>query len=205
MAQIRKGTTYSTGDQVTASNLNAHVDSAILLPGAITEQPLGTAASTDYILAVDTSLKKVQVSQLQTGGIKADGSVAMTGELQLSSSTPSAALKAASKGYVDATVAPVSTAATAAQTTADQALTKANQALSGSTLPVGSVVMWPISKVSNTPNTFPTGWVQCNGGTIPAEYTSLIQLLGTTMAPIITIPYMPEPFNLRFAYIIKAT
>lgn len=101
MAQIRKGTTFSTGDQITASNLNAHVDSAILLPGAVTEQPTGTANSTDYILAADSSLKKLTISQLQVGGIKADGTVAMTGELQLSSSTPSAALKAASKGYVD--------------------------------------------------------------------------------------------------------
>jgi hypothetical protein len=101
MAQIRKGTTYATGDQVTATNLNAHVDNAILLPGAVTEQPTGAANSGDYVLAADSSLKKLTVAQLQAGGIKADGSVAMTGELQLSSSTPSAALKAASKGYVD--------------------------------------------------------------------------------------------------------
>jgi len=105
MAQIRKGTTYATGDQVTATNLNAHVDGAILLPGAVTEQPTGTANSGDYVLAADSSLKKLTVAQLQAGGIRADGAVAMTGELQLSSSYPSAALKAASKGYVDATTA----------------------------------------------------------------------------------------------------
>jgi hypothetical protein len=105
MAQIRKGTTYATGDQVTATNLNTHVDGAILLPGAVTEQPTGTANSGDYVLAADSSLKKLTVAQLQAGGIRADGTVAMTGELQLSSSTPSAALKAASKGYVDTTTA----------------------------------------------------------------------------------------------------
>jgi hypothetical protein len=124
MAQIRKGTTFSTGDQVTAVNLNAHVDSAILLPGAVNDQPTGTANSGDYVLAVDSSLKKLTVAQLQAGGVKTDGSVAMTGELQLSSSSPSAALKAASKGYVDSVAASVNS-------NADNRISRSGDTMSG--------------------------------------------------------------------------
>lgn len=143
MAQIRKGTTYATGDQITATNLNAHVDSAILLPGAVTEQTVGASInSTDRLLAADSALKTLTVAQVQAGLIKADGTVAMTGELQLSSSTPSAALKAASKGYVDAAIAAAIAAATS---------TIVTQAA-----PAGCVMAWP----GSTP---PSGWIECNG------------------------------------------
>ncbi len=54
MAQIQKGTTYATGNSVTAANLNAHVDSAVLLPGAIIEQTSAPAVtSTNQILTTD--------------------------------------------------------------------------------------------------------------------------------------------------------
>jgi hypothetical protein len=68
MAQIQKGTTYSTGDQVTATNLNALADAAILLPGAITDQTAKTVPlAADTILlhsAADTALRKSTLTQL---------------------------------------------------------------------------------------------------------------------------------------------
>lgn len=74
MAQIQKGFTYSAGsptNQVTFTNLNAHVDDAILLPGAITEQTAVTATETvDLVLVYDDSaaaLKKVALSNLLYG------------------------------------------------------------------------------------------------------------------------------------------
>ena len=110
MAQIQAGVTYATGAQVTATNLNAHVNNAVLVPGAISDQTAASSStSADSVLLLQGGvLKKATLAQLQ-GGVAPDvanyvqrnGSVAMTGELTLSSSTPANALSAASKGYVD--------------------------------------------------------------------------------------------------------
>ena len=101
MAQIQAGVTYATGGQVTATNLNAHVNNAVLVPGAISEQTAAVSVtSADTLLLLQSNaLKKATVAQLPY--INKDGSVAMTGELALSSSTPVNSLSAASKGYVD--------------------------------------------------------------------------------------------------------
>lgn len=101
MAQIQAGITYTDGAQVTASNLNAHVNNAVLVPGAISTQSAATTCtSSDGLLILQSgTLKQATVSQLPF--INKDGSVAMTGELTLSSSTPVASLAAASKSYVD--------------------------------------------------------------------------------------------------------
>jgi len=68
MAQIQKGTTYITGDQVTAANLNALADSAILLAGAITDQTAKTVPlAADTVLihsAADTALRKSTLTQV---------------------------------------------------------------------------------------------------------------------------------------------
>ncbi len=68
MSQIQKGTTYSTGNLVSAVSLNAHVDSAVLLPGAVTDQAAATVPATgDTLLlhsAADTALKKITVGNL---------------------------------------------------------------------------------------------------------------------------------------------
>ena len=110
MAQIQAGVTYATGAQVTATNLNAHVNNAVLVPGAISDQTAASSStSADSVLLLQSGvLKKATLAQLQGGVVpdtanyvQKDGSVAMTGELTLSSSTPVAALSAASKGYVD--------------------------------------------------------------------------------------------------------
>lgn len=136
--QIQKGTTYVNygtpgQSQVTAENLNNHVDNAVLLPGAITAQIEGTAQISDYVLAEQTgSLFKYALSSVRdlfssyfvslTGG-------AMTGALTLSAN-PTDALGAATKQYVDGAAA-------------------------GATLS-GAIVMWGGSSV-------PTGWLECNG------------------------------------------
>lgn len=110
MPQIQAGVTYATGAQVTATNLNAHVNNAVLVPGAISDQAAAASAtSSDSVLLLQGgALKKATLAQLQAGVapdtanyIQRNGSVAMTGELTLSSSTPVNALSAASKGYVD--------------------------------------------------------------------------------------------------------
>jgi hypothetical protein len=110
MAQILKGTTYTTGDSVTAANINAHVDAAILLPGAIGDQVAsGALVGADTILVNKSGgLVKATVSQVADAVeaenlyIKRDGSLAMTADLPLVSSLPAGNLSAASKGYVNA-------------------------------------------------------------------------------------------------------
>ena len=155
--QIKKGTTYvdypAPGtNQVTAANLNAHVDNAELLPGAISAQNESSPQGNDYILAArGAALFKYTINSirdlLSTYFPLRSGS-SMTGELILSSSVPSAANVAASKGYVD------STAAAAA------------------TLP-GAIVMWGGA-------TIPTGWLECNGQST-AGYASLTAIYGTNL------------------------
>lgn len=113
MAQIQKGTTYATGTQVTADNLNAHVDGATLLPGAITEQATGTASGTDLVLVSKAGvLNKVTAASIAglvdtVPFLRTDGSAAMaTGQqLTLGTTNQIAALNAASKGYVDSVAA----------------------------------------------------------------------------------------------------
>lgn len=143
MAQLQKGTTYATGTQVTANNLNTHVDGAILLHGAVNEQVTGTVFSSDNVLLAGTSsLKKATVAQVQAGLIKADGTVAMTNHLQLASSSPPSALTAASKGYVDAQVS--------------TSISNATSSIVAIAAPTGCVMAWP----GSTP---PSGWIECNG------------------------------------------
>lgn len=110
MAQIQAGVTYATGAQVTATNLNAHVNNAVLVPGAINDQTAASSStSADSVLLLQGGvLKKATLAQIQAGVapdvanyVQRNGSVAMTGELTLSNSAPVNALSAASKGYVD--------------------------------------------------------------------------------------------------------
>jgi hypothetical protein len=114
MAQLSKGTTYATNDQVTAANLNALVDSGTLLPGAITDQTAAVSVTGADTLLVNQGgvLKKATVTQVQTSitpdlspYLKRDGSVMMSAELTLLSTAPIGALSATSVGYVSGQVA----------------------------------------------------------------------------------------------------
>lgn len=154
--QISKGTTYvnypAVGtSQVTAENLNDHVDNAVLLPGAISAQATGSPQEGDYILAEQSgSLFKytlTTVKDLFSLFFVSLTGATMTGPLILSSSTPATAATAASKGYVDAAAA-------------------------GATLP-GAIVMWGAS-------TAPAGWLECNGQST-AGYPNLTAIYGTNL------------------------
>lgn len=163
--QIQKGTTYVNyptvgNSQVTAENLNDHVDSAILLPGAISAQTTGTPEEGDYIIAERTgALFKYTLQSVKTlfqsivdGFLPVSGGT-MTGALILNNSTPATAATAASKGYVDSTV---------------------SASIEASTIKLaGSIVMWGTS----TP---PEGWLECNGQST-AGYPNLTALFGTNL------------------------
>lgn len=153
--QIQKGTTYTNypaaGSQVTAENLNSHVDDAILLPGAITAHPTATPAEGDYVLAEQAgSLVKYTVQAIKdlftTIFVPLAGGT-MTGPLILNSSNPATAATAASKGYVDAAAA--------------------------ATVLPGGIMLWG----TVTP---PSGWLECNGQST-AGYPNLIALYGTNV------------------------
>lgn len=157
MGQIAKGTTYTTGDQVTANNLNALVDNATLLPACIFEQQTGTALSSDYLLACNgagNAIKKVTATSLSaitdtSGFLKLDGTRTMTADLKLANSTPGTAISAASKGYVDSTIG----------------------AVSG--VPTGAIIAFYGTSA-------PTGWLECNGQST-SGYTALAALIGATV------------------------
>lgn len=157
--QIQKGTTYvnypTVGtSQVTAENLNDHVDNAVLLGGAISGQLDSTPEDADYIVAERSgTLYKYTVAAVRTffssitdGFLQIAGGT-MTGPLILNSSSPATSATAASKGYVDAAAA--------------------------SAVPAGIISMW------STP-TLPSGWLECNGQST-AGYPNLIALFGTNL------------------------
>ena len=153
--QIQKGTTYAdfpgANSQVTAENLNDHVDNAVLLPGAISSQITSTPEEADYVMVERAgALFKYTIESVKTllssifvplaGGT-------MTGPLLLNTSNPSTSATAASKGYVDATV--------------------------GASILPGQIVMWG----TDDP---PAGWLECNGQST-AGYSNLIALFGSNL------------------------
>lgn len=110
MADIQSGTIYADGGQVTAVNLNAHVNNATLVPGVINDRTaVASVTGTDSLLVLQAGqLRKSTITQVQTAiapdltpYINKNGSVAMTAELTLSSNSPAGSLSAASKQYVD--------------------------------------------------------------------------------------------------------
>ena len=111
--QIQKGTIYANGNSVDATNLNAHVDNAILLPGAITAQTDATALNqADSLLMLQGgALCKGTVSQMKTAmslgdyvtrsGTTNTGMVTST-QLTLGTTTQLAAFDAVSLGHLSA-------------------------------------------------------------------------------------------------------
>lgn len=91
MAQISKGKTFVTGEQVTASNLNKIVDDATLQPGAITEQAVVTTVpDTNLILTTPStgaSLNKVSLANVVSSLslAKTNAAQSFTGNLTMSS------------------------------------------------------------------------------------------------------------------------
>lgn len=124
MAQLNKGTTYSTGDQVTAANLNALVDNATLQPGAINDQIAASSLTTSdsTLLSQPLGLRKATIGQILALSpapdlspyLKADGSVPMTTgqQLTLGSTTQIAPLNAVSLGHLQANYLPLSNTST---------------------------------------------------------------------------------------------
>lgn len=154
--QIQKGTTYVNypavgNSQVTAENLNDHVDNAVLLPGAISAQAESTPQASDYVLSErGGALFKYTLSAIKdlfASYFPLLTGATMTGPLILNNSSPATSATAASKGYVDATAA-------------------------AATLP-GAIVMWGAS-------TAPSGWLECNGQST-AGYANLIAIYGTNV------------------------
>lgn len=89
MSQILRGTTYSTGDQVTSANLNALVDNAQLLAGAVTDQAALNAVlpSSDQILiARSASLYKATPTTIiqSLAGTQIPSSSSNTGSIGVS-------------------------------------------------------------------------------------------------------------------------
>lgn len=65
MAQIQKGTTFTSGGTVTDTNLNNHVDNATLLAGAITDQTsVPSLTSGNQFLVESSGLKRVTAGAL---------------------------------------------------------------------------------------------------------------------------------------------
>lgn len=153
--QIQKGTTYVNypggNSQVTAENLNDHVDNAVLLPGAISAQAESTPQVGDFVIAERAgSLFKYTLQSIRTlfsaVFVQLTGGT-MTGSLFLNTSSPTVANQAASKGYVDSKV---STA-----------------------VPSGTIAMWGTTSP-------PSGWIQCAGQST-AGYPNLQSLFGTNV------------------------
>lgn len=75
MAQLQSPVTYVNGDQVTASNLNNHVNGAIILAGVVTDQTAMTAntvATGDTFLVYDasaTALRKTTAGDILNSGL----------------------------------------------------------------------------------------------------------------------------------------
>ena len=181
MAQIQKGTTYTSGGTVTDANLNNLVDNATLLAGAITEQsPASPLSSVDVLLVSQSSaLKNVTAAVLfaspQPIGITTPSTVAATtlstsglATVGTLTSTGLATAGSLSVGGTSAHTGAATFASTAAFTgaaTFDGSATF-NGAVSG-VIPAGTVVCRASANV-------PTGWLACNGQLVNrATYANL--------------------------------
>ena len=86
MAELSKGKTFSSGDSVTASDLNALVDDATVVAGAITSAKLGDGAVTNTKVGAAAAIDFSKLATLTSGNIlvgnssNAVTSVAMSGD-----------------------------------------------------------------------------------------------------------------------------
>jgi len=165
MAQLQKGTTYTTGSTVTAANLNSHVSAAILLDGAVSDQTaLGVSpASDDVVLISDTdaaTLKSATTTELLSTELAAwvgKGASGGTAALQIDGVDK---LSVDSGG--DTTVA------------GDLAVTGALTVTGAGLMPAGAITQYGGAEA-------PTGWLLCDGTEYPeASYAALFTAIGST-------------------------
>ena len=112
-SQLQAPTPFADGNQITAANLNAHVNGAILLPGAITEQDTATTLQQADTMLVQQSglLREASVAQMKTAmglgsyvarsGANNTGMVA-SAQLTLGTTAPLQPLHAVSLGHLTA-------------------------------------------------------------------------------------------------------
>ena len=160
MAQIQAPYTFVTGDQVTASNLNAHTNSAILLPGFITDQPdiaANTVAAGDSIALHDLSaltLKEATVGDLLNSGLSiTTGAIAgVTGANLVITPAATFALSVAGNLSTTANFSVTGTSTLTGNVTASGTLTVTGNAAFNSVeavkIPVGTTVQRPASPVA---------------------------------------------------------
>jgi len=173
MAQILKGTTYTSGGTVTDANLNNLVDNATLLAGAITEQnSVSSLASGNQFLVDQSGLKRITAANLfaspQPIGSTTPSTVAAT---TLTASGLATVGTLTSTGL--ATAGSLSVGGTSAHTGAATFASTAtfNGVVSG-VIPAGTVVCRASANV-------PTGWLACNGQVvIRATYADLFADIG---------------------------
>lgn len=165
MAQLQKGTTYTTGSTVTAANLNSHVSAAILLDGAVSDQTaLGASpASDDVVLISDTdaaTLKSATTTELLGTELAAwvgKGASGGTAALQIDGVDK---LSVDSGG--DTTVA------------GDLAVTGALTVTGAGLMPAGAITQYGGAAA-------PTGWLLCDGTEYAeASYAALFTAIGST-------------------------
>lgn len=160
MAQIQAPYTFVTGDQITAANLNAHTNSAILLPGSITDQPnitANTVVAGDSVALHDISdltLKEATVGDLLNSGIGiTTGSIAgVTGANLVVTPAATFALSVAGNLTTTANFAVTGTSTLTGNVTASGTLTVTGNAVFNTTeaikIPVGTTVQRPASPVT---------------------------------------------------------
>ncbi len=155
MAQLQKGTTYVLGDTVTPTNLNAHVDSAALLPGAIVDQSAKTVpVGADSVLlhsAADSALRKATLTDL--GAALTAGAATRLATPRTLALTGAVSGSGSFDGSANLTITTAFTAAT---------------------VPTGSVLAFAAASV-------PADYLACNGALVSrSTYAALFAVLGTT-------------------------
>jgi len=171
MAQFQSPINYVTGDQVTAANLNNHINGAVALPGLITDQSSMTAntlATGDQFFVYDlsvTALRKVNASDILGSGLaittSAIGSPTAT-DLVL---TPAASQKVDVAGTLEADDINVTDdlTVTGDTTLSGPVVTSSTITANGSSTFVGNVIVDNGFTSNGTANF--TGVLQVNGST----------------------------------------
>ena len=197
MAQIQKGDTFADGQLVTASRLNALVDSALLNSNAITDQTAVSGYdiqdSADYLLVYDGSaaaLRKASVGDILNSN---NGSPIRTTNINGVSGFGIAVGLSSGQTF---TVNGITNLAGASTTIGGNMIVGGTANITGNTvmtgnlsvggnivitgsnniMPTGAVMLFAMASV-------PTGWAKCNGVAVSrtsGTYSALFAIIGTT-------------------------